>query len=51
MKLCRISEEGARQTLTIPTHSELDVGSLRAMMRQAARYIPESELHPHSYSK
>lgn len=39
-----------KQILTIPLHSELDAGTLRAIVRQAARYIPENELHPHFYS-
>ena len=49
-KLRRISAEGGRQTLTIPLHAELDVGTLRAIVRQATRYIPEAELRIHFYS-
>ncbi len=33
--------------LTVPTHSELDTGTLRAIVRHATAYIPESELIPH----
>lgn len=40
-----------KQTLTIPMHSELDAGTLRAILRQATRYIPENELRPHFYSE
>jgi hypothetical protein len=49
MKLKRhvVSES---QILTIPAHSELDTGTLRAIVRQAGRFIPESELKPHFYS-
>ena len=50
-KLRRITRGGEKQTLTIPNHPELDAGTLRAIIRQAARYIPESDLHPHFYSK
>ena len=33
-----------RQTLTIPMHREVDKGTLRAIFRQALRYIPEADL-------
>ena len=51
VKLRRITKRGEKQTLTIPLHPELDAGTLRAIIRQAARYIPESDLHPYFYSK
>jgi len=50
VKLRRLVQ-GKKQTLTIPLHAELDTGTIRAIMRQAARYIPESDLRPHFYSK
>ena len=50
IKLCRIGVKGERQTLTIPLHAELDVGTLRAIVRQATRYIPEVELRSHFYA-
>jgi hypothetical protein len=31
--------EGARQSLTIPLHRELDAGTLRAIIRQASRFV------------
>jgi predicted RNA binding protein YcfA (HicA-like mRNA interferase family) len=40
-----------KQTLTIPLHSELDTGTLRSIIRQSARYISESDLHPYFYSE
>ncbi len=40
---------GRTQTLTVPAHFELDPGTLRAIIRQAARFIPEQELQPHFY--
>ena len=46
VKLQRISSTGKKQILTIPLHKELDVGTLRAIVRQAGRYIPEEELIP-----
>ena len=50
IKLRRISAKGERQTLTIPLHAELDMGTLRAIVRQAIRYIPETELKPYFYT-
>jgi hypothetical protein len=35
----------------VPAHDELDSGTLRAILRQASRYIPEEELSRHFYSE
>ena len=51
IKLVRISPDGTRQTLTIPSHPELDKGTIKAIYRQALRYISESELKSHFYSQ
>ena len=45
MKVRRILENGATQTLTVPNHVEIDRVTLHAIYRQACRYIPESSLH------
>ena len=45
-KLRRTTSEGVRQTLTIPLHRELAPGTLRAIFRQACRFVPERELGP-----
>lgn len=45
-KLRRILPSGEHQTLTVPIHRELAPGTLRAILRQALRYIPESDLRP-----
>ena len=50
MKLRRLSSDGIKQTLTVPNHRELDSGTLRAIVRQAARYIPEDQLRQHFYN-
>lgn len=50
-KLQRIRPDGTRQTLTIPTHRELDKGTLRAIFRQATRYVDEESLRPDFYSE
>jgi predicted RNA binding protein YcfA (HicA-like mRNA interferase family) len=51
MKLRRITAEGQKQTLTIPIHDELDVGTLQAIIRQASRYVLEEELKKNFYSQ
>jgi len=42
---------GRRQILTIVLHREVDKGTLRAIFRQALRFIPESELDPHFFTE
>jgi hypothetical protein len=37
------------QTLTVPAHGELDPGTLRAIIRQAARFVAEQDLRRHFY--
>jgi len=49
-KLRRILPDGTKQILTIPRHRELDKGTLRAIFRQAIRYIPEEQLRPLFYA-
>ena len=43
-KLRRVSPAGSRETLTIPIHAQLDTGTLRAIVRQAERYLSEHEV-------
>ena len=49
IKLRRIGSTGEAQTLTVPDHRELDTGTLRAIIRQATRYIPLDDLREHFY--
>ncbi len=49
LKLGRITKDKTKQTLTIPLHSELDKGTIKAIYRQAFKYIPEEELKPYFY--
>lgn len=49
-KLRRTLPSGERQTMTIPLHSSLAPGTLHAIFRQAARFIPETDLQSHFYS-
>lgn len=50
IKLQRTGPSGEKQTLTIPNHRELDTGTLRAIIRQAGQYVPESELRACFYT-
>ena len=50
VKLRRIGPGGEKQTLTLPRHKELDAGTLRAIFRQASRYIPREELRSYFYA-
>jgi predicted RNA binding protein YcfA (HicA-like mRNA interferase family) len=50
VKLVRALPGGERQVLTVPNHPELDTGTCRAILRQASRYIPVTDLHPYFYS-
>ena len=49
MKLRRVLPNGTKQTLTVPLHEELDKGTLKAIFKQASRYIPEEELKQYFY--
>ena len=49
VKLRRILSDGTRQTLTIPNHRELDTGTLKAIYRQALRYLTDEDLRRHFY--
>ena len=48
IKLQREMQSG-RQTLTVPAHDQLDTGTLRAIFRQASRFVPEEDLRPLFY--
>ena len=45
-KLRRTTPAGARQALTVPLHRELAAGTVRAIFRQACRFVPEDDLRP-----
>lgn len=49
-KLSRTLPDGCKQTLTIPRHHELDPGTVKAIYRQALKYIPEADLKNHFYT-
>lgn len=51
IKLARMLPDGTKQTLTIPNHPELDKGTLKAVYRQALRYVPKEKLRSHFYSQ
>ena len=48
-KLVRLRTEGGREVrdgLVVPVHREPRIGTVRAIYRQASRFIPEDELKP-----
>ena len=50
VKLKKFSEHKEKQTLIIPNHSEIDIGTLKSIYRQAIKYVPEEKLHKHFYT-
>jgi predicted RNA binding protein YcfA (HicA-like mRNA interferase family) len=40
-----------KETLIIPDHKQLDTGTLRAIIKQASKYIPQDELKNYFYSE
>jgi predicted RNA binding protein YcfA (HicA-like mRNA interferase family) len=48
VKLRRV-REGIKETLIVPFHKTLDTGTLRAILRQAGRFIPFDELKKYFY--
>lgn len=51
IKLRKILKDGTKQTLTISFHQELDKETLKAIFRQALKYVPEEKLKPLFYGK
>ena len=49
-KLVAITAAGTRQVSTVPIHSDLSVGTIRAIYRQASRFIDSAELQRKFYS-
>lgn len=50
VKLRRAAADGVTQTMTVPRHRQMDPGTLRAIMRQASRFVPEDEMRAHFYT-
>ena len=50
IKLQRIIND-IKQTVTLPNHKELDKGTLKAILRQVSRFIPEDMLFNHFHTK
>lgn len=49
-KLVRVTASGERQVLTVPVHSELPTGTVRAIYRQASRFIDSADLREKFFS-
>lgn len=39
----------SKQVITIPNHSELDKGTLKAIINQSTKFISEDDLYKHFY--
>ena len=39
------------QTMTIPAHRVIDKGTVKGLYNQAKKYISETDLHQHFYTK
>ena len=50
VKLRRVVATGISQTLTVPKHRDMDLGTIQAIFRQAGRFIPEDQLREHFYT-
>jgi predicted RNA binding protein YcfA (HicA-like mRNA interferase family) len=50
IKLRRISSD-RKQTLIIPQHGDIRIGTMREIFRQASQYIPEEVLREFFYTK
>ena len=50
MKLRRLSQEGHRQTISVPRHRQLVTKTLFDVYKQACRFIPEEQLRPYFYT-
>jgi predicted RNA binding protein YcfA (HicA-like mRNA interferase family) len=50
-KLRRLTEDHQRQTMTVPLHKDLDVGTIQAIYRQATRFVPETDLRAWFYDE
>ncbi|MEK7665170.1 MAG: type II toxin-antitoxin system HicA family toxin [Patescibacteria group bacterium] len=40
-----------KEVLTVPLHQEIDKGTLRAIIRQSSKFIPEEKLDQHFYTE
>jgi predicted RNA binding protein YcfA (HicA-like mRNA interferase family) len=50
IKLRRMLPDGTSQSLTVPAHASVKLGTLHAIFAQAARFIPEPDLRHHFYT-
>lgn len=51
VKMRRVTGSGIIQTLTMPRHHDLDIGTLQAIFRQASRFVSDDELRNEFYSE
>ena len=50
IKLRRGAKDNTRETLTIPNHKEIDIGTAREIFNQALDFVSQVELQEHFYT-
>ena len=50
IKLKRFSDNDEKQILTVPNHKELDKGTIKAIIRQAGRYLNDDIIRENFYT-
>ncbi|MBE7519401.1 MAG: type II toxin-antitoxin system HicA family toxin [Thermoflexaceae bacterium] len=50
-KLRRVNDRGVRETPAVPLHDELDIGTCRAILRQASCYVDGDALSRFFYAE
>ena len=50
VKLRRVTTKGGKQTLTVPSHKELDKGTIKAIYNQASHYVSQEVLDNYFYA-
>jgi predicted RNA binding protein YcfA (HicA-like mRNA interferase family) len=49
VRMARTGPRGEHQTVTVPEHRGLDVGTLHSIFRQASQFVPADDLRPWFY--
>ena len=50
IKLVRYTRDNEKQVITVPNHNEIDKGTLKAIIRQAQKYISSELLKIYFYN-
>jgi predicted RNA binding protein YcfA (HicA-like mRNA interferase family) len=50
IKLRRQVGFGPKQILTVPNHKEIDKGTLKGIIQQVSKFVPETKVRKHFYN-